>query len=255
MSEEQGILNIYKKLGETPLECLNRFRENHPEYAGVPMTYAGRLDPLAEGVLIALAGEARFRREEFNILEKTYKFEVLWGMTSDTFDPLGIVKLGETHIDISERLLEVLPKFRGVFDLMYPHYSSRTVDGVPLWKLSREGKLAGREVPSNRVNISLFEAVETRQVSADELAVLALKKIAAVGGDFRQEEAAASWRKAADMAKGKMFSVTKFRAQVSSGTYVRSLADELGRALGSGGLAWSICRTSVGDFNIEDSIH
>ena len=51
------ILTLYKKLGETPLECLNRFKKAHSEYEKIPMTYAGRLDPMAEGVLLVLAGD------------------------------------------------------------------------------------------------------------------------------------------------------------------------------------------------------
>ena len=41
------VLNLYKKRGETPLECIYRFKMVNPEYADKPMTYAGRLDPLA----------------------------------------------------------------------------------------------------------------------------------------------------------------------------------------------------------------
>ena len=57
------VLNIYKKAGETPLEAINRFRAANPEYRNVKITYAGRLDPLAEGVLILLAGDAVYEKE------------------------------------------------------------------------------------------------------------------------------------------------------------------------------------------------
>jgi tRNA U55 pseudouridine synthase TruB len=51
----ENVLKLYKNVGETPLECLERFRVENSEYKDVPMTYAGRLDPMAEGVLIVLA--------------------------------------------------------------------------------------------------------------------------------------------------------------------------------------------------------
>jgi tRNA U55 pseudouridine synthase TruB len=91
MAPEQQILNLYKEAGETPLECMERFRLAHKEYGGVPMTYAGRLDPLASGVLLVLASEARFKREEFLALPKEYEFECLWGISTDTYDPLGLI--------------------------------------------------------------------------------------------------------------------------------------------------------------------
>ena len=50
------ILKLYKKEGETPLEAIERFRRKNPEYRNEKMTYAGRLDPMAEGVLLVLAG-------------------------------------------------------------------------------------------------------------------------------------------------------------------------------------------------------
>lgn len=252
---EQGIFNLYKKPGETPLECLNRFKQAHPEYANMPMTYAGRLDPLAEGVLIVLGGEARFKREEFTVLDKTYEFEVLWGWSSDTFDVLGMVEVKKDSSEIDLKIEELLPQFRGMLDLKYPHYSSRTVEGVPLWKLAREGTLQNMDMPTKRVNISFLEVGTTRMVKAGELIKFAVEKIKTVQGDFRQEEIIASWKETENANKGKYFPITHFTATVSSGTYIRSLSDELGRAQGCGGLAWSIRRTTVGNYGIEHSLH
>ena len=46
------IRKLYKRAGEINLQCLQRFRYDNPEYIDRKMTYAGRLDPLAEGVLL-----------------------------------------------------------------------------------------------------------------------------------------------------------------------------------------------------------
>ena len=48
---------VHKRWGETPLEALERLRAEEGIAADVPMTYAGRLDPAAEGLLIILTGE------------------------------------------------------------------------------------------------------------------------------------------------------------------------------------------------------
>src|SRR3982750_279229 len=89
------IIKLYKRLGETPLECIERFRLEKPEYATTNMTYLGRLDPMAEGLLLVLAGNTRDKKKYLE-WDKTYEFEVLWGFASDTYDILGLVtEIGE----------------------------------------------------------------------------------------------------------------------------------------------------------------
>jgi hypothetical protein len=56
--EMEQVLNLYKERGETPLARIKRFRRLHPEYANVPLSYAGRLDPMAEGLLVICVGSA-----------------------------------------------------------------------------------------------------------------------------------------------------------------------------------------------------
>jgi tRNA U55 pseudouridine synthase TruB len=51
------IILINKKEGETPLEALEFFRKKNKQYQDLKMTYAGRLDPMASGLLLLLAGE------------------------------------------------------------------------------------------------------------------------------------------------------------------------------------------------------
>ena len=67
------IHNLYKQRGETPLECLERFRCQRLPLTHEKMTYLGRLDPMAEGVLLVGSGEEdtkQKRREEFFSLDK-----------------------------------------------------------------------------------------------------------------------------------------------------------------------------------------
>ncbi len=68
------ILVLNKKEGETPLEALEIFRKKNKEYMGVKMTYAGRLDPMASGLLLILAGEEAKNKEKYLILGKEYEF-------------------------------------------------------------------------------------------------------------------------------------------------------------------------------------
>ena len=51
------VLIFNKKEGETPLEVLDKFRAKNKIYQDIKMTYAGRLDPMASGILLVVAGE------------------------------------------------------------------------------------------------------------------------------------------------------------------------------------------------------
>ena len=70
-------LTIYKNEGETPLECLERFRVEQPIYKDAVLSYAGRLDPMAEGVMLVLVDEENKNREKYLSLDKTYEVEIL----------------------------------------------------------------------------------------------------------------------------------------------------------------------------------
>src|SRR5260221_10407124 len=91
MKKNSSLNLINKKIGETPSEAILRFKIENPDYDTVAMTYAGRLDPMAEGLLLVLCGEEIDKKEKYLNLSKTYEFEVLWGFSSDTLDILGLV--------------------------------------------------------------------------------------------------------------------------------------------------------------------
>ncbi len=86
------VLNIYKPIGTTPYQIVKKLKEERAEYAESTISYAGRLDPMAEGVLILLVDEENQNREKYQGLDKEYVFEVLFGLETDTYDLLGIVK-------------------------------------------------------------------------------------------------------------------------------------------------------------------
>lgn len=223
----EKILKLYKELGETPLACLERFRTENPEYAGEKMTYAGRLDPMAEGLLIILVGDECHKKDEYLGLDKEYIFEVLFGIQSDTYDILGIPKHCEP------KLLEV-EKFIGKKVQEYPAYSSRT------FQMARDG--VDFEPVTKEVEIYNLEILEEREISARQGLAEILEKIDLVKGDFRQEEIKAAWQ---NLDLPENLRITKFKISCSSGTYVRSLANQMG------GLAYSIKRTRVGDLTYD----
>ena len=83
------VLNLYKKKSETPLQTIERYVKAHPEFRRAKMTYAGRLDPMAEGVLVVLSGEKNKEREAYTGLDKDYEFEFVFGIETDNNEVLG----------------------------------------------------------------------------------------------------------------------------------------------------------------------
>src|SRR5687767_12670821 len=86
------VLNIYKPIGLTPLQLIKLLKKSKEGYKNIKMSFAGRLDPLAHGVMLLLLGEENKNRDKYLSLDKTYEFKVLFGVETDTFDFLGILK-------------------------------------------------------------------------------------------------------------------------------------------------------------------
>lgn len=253
-AELDNVLNLYKKKSETPLQTIERYVKAHPEYKDSRMTYAGRLDPMAEGLLLVLSGAKNNEREAYTGLDKDYEFEFVLGVATDTFDMLGKVLSAGDASKVSEKMVkDALMKYSGSFDQKYPPYSSKILNGVPLFQLAREGKLNEKDIPSHQVTVASMELLSSRIVSKDDFIESTFAAISAVLGDFRQKEILKAWN--AYFADGPaQFILYKARVSCGSGFYVRQLVQDIGRDLGTGAVTVSILRTRVGEYKIADSI-
>jgi tRNA pseudouridine55 synthase len=246
MNSKAEILKIYKNLGETPLECLYRFRNLHPEYADTKMTYLGRLDPMAEGLLLVLAGNTR-AKEEYLRLDKAYEFEVLWGFETDTYDVLGLItNIGKTPEKLENKMAGLLKKTSTQKTQSYPPFSSKVFKGNYL--RAREVKVDELYVPERGIKIFSIDHIHTRFVSGREILRDVSERIALVKGNFRQKEIIKSWKKNLDLEK--QFLISNFKTDVSGGTYIRGLAHNMGKIIGNSAIAYSIKRTRVGEYSL-----
>ncbi len=256
--EMKDLLNLYKERGETPLARIERFRRDEPGYKNVPLSYAGRLDPMAEGVLLVLAGDANKAREEYLNLDKEYTFDVLFGFATDTYDMLGIMTEAVTRTSHRQLkvplLLEYVTQMHGPQLQKYPPFSSKPLEGQPLFVKARKGELANFELPDHRIEIYDASLVSTKRISDVELLSEVEASIASVKGDFRQERILTLWRDSIRVLYGLSFDVATISIHCSSGTYVRVLAHELGKHLGVPALAMRIVRTRVGKWRIKQSV-
>jgi len=249
-----NIIIVYKKVGETPLDCVNNLKKLRPELAFLPVTYAGRLDPLAEGLLILLAGEECLKKDEYLSLKKEYQVEVLFGFATDTYDLMGEITSSSkaSSFDCDDNFISILEKFTGRIKQEYPPYSSRTVEGKPLFTWAREGKLSEITIPSHDVSVDKIEIVKEGDISSRELLDKIKNDISLVRGDFRQKQILEKWYEALKDNTEENYKVVTLEITCGSGVYVRSIANSLGLELQIPSLALSIKRTKIGEYGVGD---
>ncbi len=237
---------IDKQEGETPLQALERYRAGRPELAGVPMTYAGRLDPMASGVLVLLIGDECKNRDAYTGLDKEYEFEMLFGAATDTGDVLGLLKefsMIQPGVPYDEIIQE------GVYTLPYPSYSSKTVGGIPLFRYALENKLHDIRIPERDMTVLESGFIGARTMTGTVIRAEVMRRIGLLRydsfgpkeNDFRENKVRSSWE---DFPDG-VYTLARYRVRVTGGTYIRSLVDDASRRMKIPALAYAIKRTRV----------
>ena len=239
---------IRKNMGETPLEALERTRIEHEIPVDVPMTYAGRLDPLVEGLLIILTGDECKEKDKYNKFTKTYEFEILTGASTDSYDLLGLVtniSFGG-NIEIGD-IKKYLEDHKKTFIQNYPPYSSKTFEGKQLHAHAREGN-----TPTVEHEVALFdyEFLGEREILNEDLLKTIEERIGLVHGDFRQEEIIEKWKETLGGAKAlPSHRITSWRVHVSGGFYIRQLVHDIGEHFSVPTVTFHIKRTKIGEFD------
>lgn len=252
----QRILSVYKPISKTPLEIIQAVKSKYPELSNVPISYVGRLDPMAHGVLVLLAGEAIQKREAYLHLQKSYTFEVIYGVSTDTYDMLGLVnkqKYIEPVKNVNLFANSFVKKHIGTWMQEYPPFSSKTVHGKPLFWWAKNDLLNTVIIPKHEITIKTFTIESHGVIQTDRLHQRINEQIKKVKGDFRQKEILAAWELFFKKAP-KQLMTTRFSFSCSSGTYVRGLVHKLGADLGCGAIAIDILRTRVGEYALKDTI-
>ena len=151
----------YKMAGETLASFLDRLRLENNFAPELPMTYAGRLDPMAEGEMIVLTGECCKEKDEYLGRDKMYELKILLGVQTDTLDMLGLVE----NIDIKnfseQEIRSVIEKIKNIQELPYPKFSSKTVAGKSLLAFARQN------IPTETIY---------KQVSLSDVQIIEIKK-------------------------------------------------------------------------------
>lgn len=240
---------VYKPLGLTPLQALENLKKRKLELASEVLSYAGRLDPMAEGMLLVLVGDENKKRREYEHFDKEYEFEAILGIKTDSFDLLGIPKAGKgkniSTIQINSFIKENLPK---TFQ-KYPPYSSFKINGKPLYYWTRKGVKIN--IPTKEIEVKKLKLTDRYIISPQKLSGEVFTRIRLVKGDFRQKEILNEWGTFFKENKKEFFDVLKFSFKCSSGGYVRSLVDSLGEKLGTKAVTYSIKRVKIGEYDLN----
>ena len=247
----QKVLTVNKPIGMTPLQMIEMVRWQHLELREEKMAYAGRLDPMAEGLLLILIGEECLNRTMYERMDKEYEFEILLGIETDTYDTLGLVEKSDPDISrsIDKKVDDTfISQFTGTFFQQYPPYSSARVNGKALYWYAREGKLDTIEIPGKEVTVISLEKKSSTILTSFVLQQIVYQRITKVTGEFRQTQILHRWLEYFEKYQEIEYPVISFKVICSSGTYVRSICHEMGKKLGTSALAYSIKRTRVGEF-------
>lgn len=179
--------------------------------------HGGTLDPLATGVLPIAIGEATKLCGRMLDASKIYEFTVAFGCETDTLDAEGQITEKSDQRPTLADVDAVLPRFSGEIEQIPPKYSALKIDGQRAYDLAR----AGAEVE-----------MKMREVKVFSLYISSLER---------------------SSGEDKLNTIT-LTAHVSKGTYIRSLARDLSRALGTFGHVTMLRRTKAGPFTLNQAI-
>ncbi len=210
-----GLLVVDKPSGWTSHDVVARARR----LAGTrKVGHAGTLDPMATGVLVLGVGRATRLLTFLVGCDKDYTATIRVGQATVTDDAEGEVTVapGAAGVDDSA-VAAAVRSLSGTIDQVPSAVSAIKVDGVRSYHRVRSGEEVA--LPEREVTVARFDVLQVRRQRVDDLAVLDL-----------------------DVA-----------VTVSSGTYVRALARDLGVAVGSAAHLTALRRTRVGGFTLEQA--
>ena len=218
------LLLIDKPKGITSFDVIRRVRKQ----IGIKkIGHAGTLDPLATGLMILGVGPGTKKLTELIKLDKDYSAEILIGESRTTGDLEGAVIESVTNVEIDPaKILVAVSSLVGTISLPVSAYSAIKKDGVPMYKRARAAEKIGEVI----TDVPVRDMVVTKAIVDNIEVVFADKTMQTIS---------------------RLIVTVSF--SVGSGTYIRSLAEELGRRLGYPATLANLRRTRVGEFRIEDA--
>lgn len=219
-----GGLLINKPAGVTSFDIIRTLRRN---FGGLPLPagqagaealakagHSGTLDPFATGLLIILLGHATRLQEELHLLPKTYIAEITLGATSNTDDSTGIIRPGKHQVLRRQALRR--PEILAALNQI----KSQTSQLPPAYAAI---KIKGKK---------MYEYARAGESIERKLRPITIHEI---------------------MLLDYIYPVIKISVTCSTGTYIRSLARDMGEILGTGAYCSALTRTAIGPFELNNA--
>ncbi|MEN9647398.1 MAG: tRNA pseudouridine synthase [Candidatus Parcubacteria bacterium] len=219
---DKEILLIDKPEGITSFDVIRRIKRMMKDTGIVKLPkigHGGTLDPMATGLMIIGIGKGTKKLNDYLKLDKTYEAEIALGIRTDTSDITGNILESISDTEIAklnvnqEKVQEVLKSLEGEIELPVSVYSALKRSGKRLYEYAREGKIDQVEIPIRKMMVH---------------------KAVYISFDNNQNKIKAAF-------------------DVGSGTYIRSLAEEIGKRLGTVATLSALRRSKVGQFEIGDA--
>ena len=224
------VLLIDKPLNWTSFQVVNKLRweiKQAFKIKKIKVGHAGTLDPLATGLLVLCTGKMTKQIDSFQAQIKEYTGTFVVGSTTPSFDLETEINERFPTEHITKGLIKKTAKqFTGEIQQFPPIFSAIKKDGKRLYEFARAGQDV--EIKPRTVHISEFEITKIN-TSTQSI----LSKVERLSTSLINIE---------------------FKVVCSKGTYIRSLANDFGKALKSGAHLSVLRRTKIGDFNVDDAL-
>lgn len=253
------VIPIDKPLQWTSFQAVNKIKTVIRNTYGLKkfkIGHAGTLDPLATGLLLICVGKATKRIDELQAGEKVYTGTMVLGATTPCYDLERAIDHYYPYEHITPALIDdVRQQFVGDIQQVPPIFSAVKIGGQRAYQYAREAA-AGKEIPSptpKTVHIDEFEITDFRP------------------GGWRMENG--EWRIENGLSQPDQSQLPRhhlydhplgsvpehlpqidFRIRCGKGTYIRSIARDLGLALDSGAFLSFLRREQVGDYTLADAV-
>jgi tRNA pseudouridine55 synthase len=231
------VLDKPRGLGSTQAVAAVKRNLRQAGYPKVKIGHGGTLDPLAEGVLPIALGEATKLCGRMLDASKTYEFTISFGEQTDTLDAEGEVAVRSDQRPPLAAIAAVLEHFTGEIEQVPPAFSALKVDGKRAYDRARAGEDV--ELKARRVTVHSLEMASggSRQPVDSTFSVMSGRP-----DPFDPQ------------APLELADTVTLVANVSKGTYIRSLARDIAHALGTVGHVIYLRRTRAGPFREEQAI-
>lgn len=213
---QEEIILVNKPKGITSFDVIRRLRK---KLDIKKMGHSGTLDPMATGLLVIGVNKGTKKLKDLIGLDKIYEAEITFGKKTDSYDLDGKIleeiKLNKKIIDnISENIDNILNELTGAQEIEVPIYSAIKRNGKKLYEYAR----SGQEIELPKKKMTIYYIKKIKEIKKEDKYILNLE------------------------------------LKVSSGTYIRSIVNEINKKTGIPCVLSALNRTQIGEYKLENAI-